>query len=158
MEEQTKEKHWSDGLVIDWSDTRYRKYLHTVKIVEEGWFYTKIKHDGKLWKRRDNYYIVSATKNTASTNGTTGFCTCEAFKTKEPNEAGNKIPCKHLWKCKELMDAWIKSHNEYMHEYMADDREKKNQAVCDHLKSAKDDPNSLFSDLDFVEEFTRKGD
>lgn len=142
-----------DNFTIDWSDTEFKKYKHTVKIVNEGWFY-KVHESG--WHERDNYYIRSDTKNVASTNGVTGHCTCEAFKTAQPNENGDKKPCKHLIVCNERRLSWLESYNENAKVKMADDRRVKKKATCDHLKSVVDDPNSLFANMDFVEKIVEK--
>lgn len=147
MEQQNE--HWSDSLRIDWTDERYKKHKHTVKIVEEGWFYT-VHASG--WKERESYYIKSFTANVASTDGKIGNCTCESFKTTEPTEKG-KVPCKHLLVCNERRLSYREAYNAKMKDYMAEDRAGKRGAVCEHMKKAKDDPNSLFSDMDFVEKY-----
>lgn len=142
-----------DNFTIDWSDTEFKKYKHTVKIVNEGWFY-KVHESG--WHERDNYYIRSDTRNVASTNGVTGFCLCEAFKTAEPNENGDKKPCKHLIVCNERRLSWLEGYNESEKEKRAVDRKSKYAKICSHLKRAKDDPNSIFADETFVGKIIKK--
>jgi len=140
-----------DNFTINWSDTEFKKYVHTVRIVWEGWFYN-VHESG--WKERDNYCIHSATKNVASTNGVTGHCTCEAFKTKEPTPIG-KIPCKHLIVCNERRLSWLESYKEQKKEGTAKDRKRKDELICEHLKKTKGDPNSLLNDEKFVKKMIK---
>jgi hypothetical protein len=148
LETSTKEKHWSDSLVIDWSDTCHRKNVHKVVVIEEGWF-------------GDSYYIKcpsvsSKTKqnNVASTDGRLGNCLCESFIKTAPTPTG-KVPCLHLWECRDRMFKRIDKDRAYDRDYDKKRRKRLDKAICNNLKELKDDPNSLMKDDKFVKKMIK---
>jgi len=151
MEQQAKEKHWSESMIIDWSDTYFRKHIHTVKIIDEGWF-------------GDNYYITSPSvsskekrPNVTSTDGRIGSCVCDAFRTHPPTPLG-KAPCKHLWVCRDRMLERIDKEREYNRKYQLLNKKDKDDKICENLRATKGDPNSLLLDERFVKKMMRGDD
>ncbi|HOE92561.1 MAG TPA: hypothetical protein PLK11_08250 [Methanofastidiosum sp.] len=129
--------------MLDWSDTRFTKYLYTVEVVEVYWI-------------RSTYVIRTKTNKTASTNGTLGFCSCDTFHIYTLAEKG-KTPCKHLWVCKDCRDIKIEQKREYMRNYHKKNLDSKNKAIYENMRETKDDPNSLFNNEEFVKNIIKKG-
>jgi hypothetical protein len=156
--EEEKQKHWSDTMVIDWSDTRYRKNVHKLEVTGEGWLY-KLHESG--WKEPENYYIKCKSKsskdgrdNVTSTDGRLGSCVCDSFTKTAPTSVG-KVPCLHLWECRDRMFKKVDESRKKARDYQRSDHKYKDEIICEHLKKTKGDPNSLLNDEKFVKKMIK---
>jgi hypothetical protein len=142
--DNTPSLKWDAGIIIDWDDTIFKKNQQDVEVLKEYW----------IW---DMYVVETKTGWWASTDGRIGLCPCPSFRKHKPTEKG-KTPCKHLWKCRDSMELNIREkveYKEHKRKYMKDNRKRKDTAICEHLKKAKGDPNSLLNDEKFVKKMIK---